>query len=153
MNKNNEPNAGWKQIDEWYLNRHDNKHEPVFIQEDFEEQNKERREYFCAICKTRLDFLKETGTIWRCNACMQYYDTSIQDIPLKNIKESRVKTFPELSKYPTYDESDVYLPFVQGIDPDAETSIPDVEVLRDDGRIKHIRVKGLPTEALAVMDI
>lgn len=84
---------------------------------------------------------------------MQYYDTSIQDIPLKTIKESRVKIFPELSKYPTYDELDVYLPFVQGIDPDAETSIPEnVEVLRDDGRIKGIRVKGLPTEALAVMN-
>ena len=60
---------------------------------------------------------------------MQYYDTSIQDAPIKDLNESKVKTFPELSHYPTYDESDTYLPFVQGIDPDAETSIPDVEVL------------------------
>jgi hypothetical protein len=43
--------------------------------------------------------------------------------------------------------------FVQGIDPDAETITPgNVQVLRDYNRVKHIRVKGLPIEALAAMN-
>ncbi len=38
-----------------------------------------------------------------------------------------------------------------GIDIGEQDSIPGVEVLRDDGfRHKHIRVKGLPTEVLAL---
>lgn len=139
-------NPGWKQADQWFLNRHDNTHEPdihIFTEDNFEDENKELREYFCAICQSRLDFLKETGTIWRCNECMQYYDTKIQDVPVKDIREPRVKTYPELDKYPVYDESDVYFPFGQGIDLDESDSVPgNVELLRDDGRIKHIRVRG-----------
>ena len=98
-------------------------------EEDLEEEDPEKRHYFCAICKSKLDFMTNTETMRRCNECMQYYDTSIQDTPVKDLSESKVKVYTELDKYPTYDESDTYLPFVQGIDPDAETSIPDVEVL------------------------
>ena len=64
-----------------------------------------------------------------------------------------MKTFPELDKYPTYEENDIYMSVVQGIDPDEYDSIPrNVEELRDDGHHKKIRVKGLPTEALAMMN-
>ena len=81
-------------------------------------------------------------------------DTSIQDVPLKNINDSRVKAYPELDHYPTAEENDIWLPFVQGIDPDADEDIPNnIEVISDDGfRHKHIRVKGMPTEALAAMN-
>jgi hypothetical protein len=114
---------------------------------------KEQRHYWCAICESRLDFLKETGTIWRCNECMQYYDTSIQDVPVKDISEPKVKVYPELDKYPTYDESDVYLPFVQGIDIDEYDSVHrNIEILRDEDRVKHIRVKGSLIEVLKTMN-
>ncbi|MFY9965282.1 MAG: hypothetical protein WAK50_06045 [Nitrososphaeraceae archaeon] len=88
------------------------------------------------------------------SACVQYYDTTIQDVPIKNVKDSKVRTFPELDHYPTYEENDIWLPFVEGINPDADGDISgNIEVVYDDdGRHKHIRVKGLPTEALAAMN-
>lgn len=56
-------------------------------------------------------------------------------------------------RYPTYDTEDLNMVFVKGIDIGEQDSIPGVEVLRDDGfRHKHIRVKGLPIEALSVMN-
>src|SRR5918996_5257647 len=151
------PNTGWNQREQWYLNRYDNAEAGPDVQilneEGWENENKERREYFCAICQSKLDYLKNLD-MWFCSACVQYYDTKIQDVPIKNLSESKVKTFPELDKYPTYGENDIYMSFVQGIDPDEYDSIPrNVEVLRDDGfRIEHIRVRGLPTEALAAMN-
>ncbi len=151
-------NPGWKRQDEWYLNRHDNVHTPetqILTEEDFEDENLEQRQYWCAICKSRLDFLKETKTIWRCNECMQYYDTSIQDVPIKNINDSRVKTYAELEHYHQLDDEDIYLPFVQGVDPDADSEdyVPsNVEVISDNGRHRHIRVKGDITKAIADMN-
>jgi hypothetical protein len=54
---------------------------------------------------------------------------------------------------PTYDESDVYLPFVQGIDIDEYDSVHrNIEILRDEDRVKHIRVKGSLIEVLKTMN-
>jgi ribosomal protein L37AE/L43A len=128
----------------------------LLTEEDWEDENLEQREYYCAICKSRLDFMKDTGTIWRCNECMEYYDVSIQDVPIKNMSESRVKVYPELDRYSTYDIEDPNMVFVEGINPDADvdeyTPSSNIEVISDDGLHKHIRVKGLPTEALAAMN-
>ena len=51
------------------------------------------------------------------------------------------------------DENDPDMIFAEGIDPDAdEDNIPsNIEVISDDGRYKHIRVKGSPVEAMAAM--
>src|SRR5918996_1198835 len=149
-------NQGFLQQDQNYLRKYDNAASNPDVQildeEDWEDENKEQRHYWCAICEGKLDYLKNMD-MWFCSACVQYYDTKIQDVPIKNLSESKVKPFPELHKYPTYEENDIYMSFVQGIDPDEYDSIPrNVEVLRDDGRIKHIKVKGLPTEALAAMN-
>ncbi|MGC1133643.1 MAG: hypothetical protein WA941_12535 [Nitrososphaeraceae archaeon] len=67
---------------------------------------------------------------------------------------SKVRTYTELSHYPTYEENDIYRPFMEGIDVgEQDNNIPgNIEVVYDDGRHKHIRVKGLPTEALAAMN-
>lgn len=63
-----------------------------------------------------------------------------------------MKTYPELDKYPIFEDNDIHMPFVQGIDPDEYDSVPgNVEVLRDDCRIKHIHVKGSLVEALAAI--
>lgn len=126
----------------------------MFTEEELDEEP-ELRTYFCAFCKSKLDHLQQgiDNTIWRCNECMVYYDTNIQDLPLKNISGHRIRTSPEFEYYQVYDENDINTIFMQGIDADEQGSIPrNVEMLRDDGfRIKHIRVKGLPTEALAAM--
>ncbi len=71
------------------------------------------------------------------------------------MSESKVRTYTELSCYPTYEENDIHMPFVQGIDPDADgdNNIPgNLEVVYDDGKHKKVRVKGLPAEALAMMN-
>jgi hypothetical protein len=109
-------------------------------------------ETISVLCKSKLDYLEGTNTIWMCSNCSQTYDTSIQDVPIKDMSESKDKVYPELDRYPTYDTEDPNMVFVEGIDIGEQDSIPGVEVLRDDGfRHNHIRVKGLPIEALSAM--
>jgi len=71
----------------------------ILTEEDYEEEDPEQRHYFCALCKSRLDFLKETGTMWRCNECMEYYNTSIQDVPVKDLIESKVRTYTDYDTF------------------------------------------------------
>jgi hypothetical protein len=153
---NNKPIQGFSQQDRNYLRQFDNAQaDPelqILTEEDFEEEEPEQRQYFCAICKSRLDYLEGSKTIWRCNECTEYYDTNNQDVPLKDISELRVKTYPELSYYQTWDEEDPNMVFMEQIDL-GEQNIPrNVEILRDDHRVKHIRIRGSPVEALAAMN-
>ena len=85
---------------------------------------------------------------------MAYYDTSIQDMPLKNIRGQRIRTYPEF-EYQVNDENDINTIFMQGIDADelGYQSVPkNAEILRDDDRVKHIKVRGSLVEALAAMN-
>ena len=154
-----EVNQGWKQQDQWYLNRYDNAQaDPelqILTEDTWEDENLEQRYYFCAICKSRLDFLKGTESIWQCSNCSQIYDTSIQDVPVKNIGESKVRVSAELQHYPTYEENDIWSPFIEAInaDTDSDEDIPsNVVVVSDDRHRKHIRVKGDITKALSAMN-
>ena len=130
----------------------------ILTEEDYEEEDKEVRRYWCAICKSRLDYLEGTETIWMCSNCSQMYDTSIQDVPVKDISESKVRTYTELDHYPTAEEGDIFVPFIEGFGPAADDDDDDeyvprnIEVISDNGMHKHIRVKGLSTEALAAMN-
>jgi ribosomal protein L37AE/L43A len=127
----------------------------MFTEEELEDEEPEQRTYFCAFCKSKLDHLREgiDNTIWRCNECMTYYDTNIQDFPLKNISNSGVKTYSEFQYYPVFDEDAPDMIFMQGINPDEQSSIPkNVEILRDDNRVKHIQVKGSLVVAIAAMN-
>ena len=64
------PNAGWNQREQWYLNRYDNAEAGPDVQilneEGWENENKEQRHYWCAICEGKLDYLKK----WFCSACV-----------------------------------------------------------------------------------
>src|SRR5918996_4040142 len=55
----------------------------TFTLEDIEEDPEERN-YWCAVCKGQLTYLDKTDTIWRCDNCLTYHDTKIQDRPIKN---------------------------------------------------------------------
>lgn len=124
----------------------------MFTEEDLEDEEPEQRSYFCALCKSKLDHLHGIdNTVWRCNECMVFYDTSIQDMPLGDISRTGVKTYSEFQYYPTYDLNDSDMVFIQGINPD-EQSIPGVEILRDDNRVRHIRVRGSLVEAMAALN-
>ena len=85
---------------------------------------------------------------------MVYYDTNIQDMPLKDISSTGVKTYPEFQYYPVFEEDGPAMIFMQGINPDEERSIPkNVVILRDDGfRNRHVKVRGSPVEAISVMN-
>lgn len=153
---NNSPVAGWKLQDQKYLQMHDNAASSpewqLLTEDDWENDEPKQRRYHCSICFARLDYLQDTKTIWICSNCSQTYDTSIQDAPIKDMSESKVRTYTELSHYPTYEENDIYMPFMEGIDVgEQDNNIPgNIEVVYDDGRHKHIRVKGLPIEASAI---
>ncbi|MGC1133744.1 MAG: hypothetical protein WA941_13040 [Nitrososphaeraceae archaeon] len=153
---NDRPNAGWKLDDQHYLHKTDPSNDPaiqILTEEDLEEEDPEQRQYWCAVCKSRLDYLEGTNSIWMCSNCSQMYDTSIQDVPVKDLRESKVRTYAELDHYPTAEEDDIWLPFVQGISPDQEEDYDQqgVELISSsaDNRIQHIRVKGDITKALS----
>jgi hypothetical protein len=71
QDNNSNPNAGWNQREQWYLNGYDNAEAGPDVQilneEGWENENKERREYFCAICQSKLDYLKNMD-MWFCSA-------------------------------------------------------------------------------------
>lgn len=85
---------------------------------------------------------------------MSYYDTNTQDMPLRDISSTRVKAYSEFQYYPTMDENDPDMIFIQGIDLSGveDSTSGNVEILRDDQRVKHIRVRGSPVEAMASMN-
>ena len=158
-NKDTEVYQGFSLKDQNYLRKFDNAAaDPeiqLFTEEELEDENE--IEYYCALCKSKLDHLREgiDDTIWRCNNCMAYYDTNIQDLPLKNISSQRIRAYPEFEYYQEYDENDINTIFMQGIDADElgyQSSPKTVEILRDDNRVKHIKVRGSLVEALAAMN-
>jgi ribosomal protein L37AE/L43A len=118
-----------------------------------DDEEPEERTYWCAVCKSRLEYLKDSDTIWRCDNCMEYYDTKIQDSPIKDNSGFKVKPHSDLMFYPTEDAEDI--PFVQGINPDTidEEDQPDIEIVRTsaDRRIQHIHVKCSPERALRLI--
>ena len=85
---------------------------------------------------------------------MVFYDTSAQDMPLRDISNNKVKTYPEFSYYKVYDEADPNMLFAEGIDLSSEVdNVPrNVEIIRDDHRVKHIQVKGSLVVAIAAMN-
>jgi len=158
MNKrdNERPNAGWKLEDRHYLHKHDNAQADLNIQilteEDWEEEDKELREYWCSICHGKLDYLKQMD-MWHCSACVEYYDQKIQDVPIKDLRESKVRTYAELEHYHQSDEDDIFVPFIEGINPDEQEDydLEGVELVSSsaDNRIQHLKVKGDITKALS----
>ena len=102
VNKNNSPNQGLSLRDQHYLRTHDNAQADPDIQmfKEVELEDEEPEQYYCALCKSKLDHLQQgiDDTIWRCNECMTYYDTSIQDMPLKDISGQRIKTYPSTTR-------------------------------------------------------
>jgi len=84
---------------------------------------------------------------------MEYYDTSIQDVPVKDLRESKVKTYTELSRYPTEEEDDIFVPSIESINPDEQEDYDQegVELISSsyDSRIQSIRVKGDITKSLS----
>ena len=69
--------------------------------------------YWCAICKSKLVYLTHTDTIWKCDNCLQYYDTKIQDRPVKDKSEFKLKSYHD--PYRQFDEDDPNIVFVEGI--------------------------------------
>jgi hypothetical protein len=145
---------GFKPRDEHYLRDFDNAAAnpqiQTFSDQDPEEDNEDKR-YFCAMCKTRLEFYHDLDE-WFCEGCGQHYDTKIQDRPLTDIKDFQLVPYTDQRHYPQFDENDPNLPFVHSIDVDklaGEAEIVEIVKTSPDHRVKHIRVKGSPAEVLA----
>lgn len=120
--------------------------------EDDDDVEPEDRTYWCAICKSRLEYLKDSDTIWRCDNCMQWYDTKIQDSPIKDKSGFKIRPYHDLQHYPTEDDDS---PFFEAINVDTmdEEDSPDIEIVSSsaDQRKQHIHVKGSPERALRLI--
>ena len=58
-------NPGWKKADEWYLQKHDNTHEPdiqIFSEDNFEDDNKEHR-ILLRFMPWKIGLLEEYGHV------------------------------------------------------------------------------------------
>lgn len=85
----------------------------TFTEDELEGPPEERA--WCAVCKGPLNYIKNLE-MWTCSECSSYYDTKIQDVPVKNVNQFRVTPWFELQHYPTSDINDIESPFVEGID-------------------------------------
>lgn len=128
--------------DENYLRKFDNASAypeiQVFSSEGLDEEP-EQEKYFCAVCKSWLEYHKYLD-ISICLECYQQYDTKIQDTPISN-KGFRIGPHHDISRYPKIDDEGVNIPFVKGINLDDQQG-SNIQILRQsaDGRIQHIRI-------------
>ena len=80
MRVEREVNQGFSQQDQHYLRKFDdtasNPELQILSEDNLEDENKELRDYWCAICQSKLDYLKNMD-MWYCSACVSYYDTHI----------------------------------------------------------------------------
>lgn len=144
---------GFRIQDANYLRKHDNplSNPPmqIFSDEDPDEYVGDKS-YYCAACKSKLNYL-EALEEWQCSGCGVIYNTRIQDKPLKDIQDFKVTPHTDLLHYPVFDENDEGLPFVHSIDVDTLAGEPEeVELVKSspDQRVQHLRVKGMPIDAL-----
>jgi hypothetical protein len=99
------------------------------------------------MCKCPLNYLKGSETIWECSSCFQFYDTRIQDTPLKNITEPELRPFADLMHYPTADSENV--PFFEAINPDKQDAEEGLEQrIYQDPSVQTIHVKGSFADAI-----
>lgn len=119
----------------------------IFSYED-DLEDPEDRTYWCAICKSKLEYLMGSDTIWRCDSCMEYYDTKIQDSVIKNKEDFKLAPYYGLRHYPTADADDI--PFVEAINlDDTEEEEEDLESRTfEDKRVQKIHVKGSLADAI-----
>jgi hypothetical protein len=83
---------------------------------------------------------------------MQWYDTKIQDSPIKDNSGFKVKPYHDLQHYPTIDDENS--PFFEGINVDTiDEEDSDIGILRtsSDKRVQHIKVRGSPGDALRLV--
>lgn len=128
---------GFTQQDMIYLRRQTDTPKTQIFSVDELEGEPEDRDYFCAVCKRKLDYIKNLE-MWNCSECSSYHDTKIQDVPLKNTNEFKVTPWSELMHYPTYDEEDPNIPFIEGIDHNTMIEESLETRTQEDKRIQHL---------------
>ncbi|MGH9982699.1 MAG: hypothetical protein ACRD8W_01935 [Nitrososphaeraceae archaeon] len=126
------------QLRKWH-NPFSNPPVQIWSYEDLEPEPEERA-YWCTICKSRLVYLTASDTIWRCDNCMEFFDTKIQDVPVKNTNEFKVTPWFELQHYPTIDSDDTEIPFIEGIDHNTMLEEDLESRAHEDKRVQHINL-------------
>ena len=153
----NDVRLGFRFQHEQYLKRYDNAAaDPdiqIFAAEEDDEEPEAKR-YWCAICKSKLNYMRHTDTIWKCDNCQKFYDAKIQDIPIANNNKFRITPHHDINRYPKFDDDNPEVPFLKGIRLDEQQEDPSIEILKQspDKRIQHICVKGSAAEALAAVN-
>jgi hypothetical protein len=137
---NNKVRTGFRYQDEIYLKKYDN---PAADPDKqiFSLEEPESKQYWCAICRSRLEYRKNLE-IFICTECFEQYDPKIQDTPIANNSKYKITPHNEIWRYPKCGEDDPNIPFVKAISLDEQLENSNIEILRqsDDGRVKHIRI-------------
>ena len=69
---------------------------------------------------------------------MEFFDTKIQDVPVRNNNEFKVTPWSQLQHYPTVDMDDPEIPFAEGINHNTVLK-EDLETrTQEDKRIQHL---------------
>jgi len=127
----------------------------IWTEEDLDDEPEEVKRYYCAMCKSRLEHLPKLE-YWQCSSCSEVYDNKyLHDTPLKSITDHKLMPHTALQYYPQYDDDDPNIPFVSAVDIDdnlEEEDNPDFQVTKSssDNRVKFIKVRGSPADALAM---
>jgi len=109
------------------------------------EPEPEDRHYYCAICKGLLDYLDGSDTIWECDSCFQFYDTKIQDLPIKDKEDFKLAPFYDLQHYPQGDDENS--PFFEAINPNDREENLETRTF-EDKRVQKIHIKGSFADAI-----
>jgi hypothetical protein len=132
--------TGLSDADVTYLNRQTNTPKTQIINSEELEGEPEDRKYWCAICKSPLEHLRGSQTIWQCSECLSHYDLNIQDSPIKDQRDFKLTPYSSLMHYPQYDENDSNVLFVEGIDLNKIVE-KDLETREhEDRRVQHINL-------------
>lgn len=140
-NNNNKVRLGFGSQTDNYLRRFDNAAADPDVQVFTNEtEDDEQTLYYCAMCKSRLEYHKHL-CIFICPECFEQYDTKIQDRPILK-KGFKITPHHELNRYPKFDDQDPNIPYMKGVSLDEQLD-SDIEVLRtsQDGRIQHLRIR------------
>jgi hypothetical protein len=142
--------AGFEDRDIAYLNKQI--HLPrtqIWSYEQLEDEiEPEDKVYQCAICKSKLDYVKYLDA-YRCGLCIEFYDTNIQDTPLKDIEDFKLVPYSDQVHYPVFDENDLMTAFVENIHLNNIEEQEEIETRTyDNPRVQKIHVKGTFADAI-----
>jgi hypothetical protein len=123
-----------------------------------EEDEEQKLEYVCVDCSSKLDYDRILHR-YKCGLCGTHLDINNDRLLTKaDQKNGIIYVSSNQKQYAQYDELDKTQPFLESIDVNKDLEYnednPDIQLVREQagGRIRHYKCRGLPTEALRMVN-